>query len=110
MSSYITLDSFVEQANIDANAFTPEQCDEALAIWQEIVTTLPVISSRDLLDTAPASECAEAELPRGSTWLEVFAAALDHTPGIPGTDYLRQLQVALTDRGLLDDDEEEVGR
>jgi hypothetical protein len=36
----------------------------------------------------------------------VFAAALDHTPGTPRTDYLRQLQVVMADQGLLDDDGE----
>ncbi len=106
--SSITLEGFVEETNIDAQALTPEQCDDALAIWNEVYTALPEILSRGALSIAPASECIEADLPRGSTWIEVFATALDHTPGIPGTDYLRQLQVALINHGLLDNDEEVV--
>lgn len=53
---------------------------------------------------APASICADMELPQGSTWPEVVASLLDATSGRATWEHLREVQIAM---GI---DEEEAGR
>lgn len=44
---------------------------------------------------APASCCAEMELPQGSTWPEVVASLLDALTGRPTWEHLREVQIAM---------------
>lgn len=94
-----TIPSFVENAYYDE--LTKHDIDWAPAAWQEALNTVSEPCSPDI---APGSECVEFGLPQGSTWLEVFSAAMDSCEEIEGTSHLQQMQKAMREAGLLNDE------
>ena len=87
-----TIQDFVDGFIADRNALTVEQCKFAVEAWDE---TRQAIDNATSLSIAPSDYCNEVDLPGGSTWVEVLAAAMDGAPGINGTDHLRLLQLVM---------------
>jgi len=93
----ISLSDFVEEVIADRNGLTEEQLQQGIDLWDEAIESM---SQAAQLMIAPAVYCSELDLPQGSYWVEVLAAALDAVPDINGTDHLRLLQQEIEECGL----------